>query len=437
MKKLNLKSLIEISDQLEKNFTMIGIGPMSPLTITASLECAQENDFPLFFIASRNQIESKSMGSGYVMDWDQTDFSNFVHTKAAELNFKGLFYLCRDHGGPWQRDSDYLGKLSYKKSLESALTSYYDDMKNGFELLHIDTSRDPFYDRLLPINIAVERAVELIKILEGERKKRAYAPVVYEVSLEETDGNYSCAEQFMKFIETLCYNLKQNNLPKPSFIVGNTGTLTRMSRNVGNFNPGIVKNLVSISEKFGIAFKEHNTDYLCEESLRLHPVLGISMANVAPEFGKAETEALLEIAICETEVLPGKRYLAHSRFREKLENAVFQSDKWKKWLINKNHNLEDILSDEALKKEIVLVNGHYFYRDPEIQDARKKLFYNLDHSGILKDPERIVIEEVKKTIQKYVAAFNLKNLTTKLLTCYSLLKMKTVDNRDMILSQKN
>ena len=41
--------------------------------------------------------------------------------------------------------------------------------------------------------------------------------------------------------------------------------------------------------------KEHNTDYLSTESLRWHPRLGIHSANVAPEFGVAETKAFISV----------------------------------------------------------------------------------------------------------------------------------------------
>ena len=41
--------------------------------------------------------------------------------------------------------------------------------------------------------------------------------------------------------------------------------------------------------------KEHNTDYLTDESLRWHPKIGIHAANVAPEFGVSETLSLIKI----------------------------------------------------------------------------------------------------------------------------------------------
>ena len=41
--------------------------------------------------------------------------------------------------------------------------------------------------------------------------------------------------------------------------------------------------------------KEHNADYLSNNSLSWHPRLGIHAANVAPEFGVCETSKIVDI----------------------------------------------------------------------------------------------------------------------------------------------
>ena len=41
--------------------------------------------------------------------------------------------------------------------------------------------------------------------------------------------------------------------------------------------------------------KAHNSDYLSTNSLSWHPRLGIHSANVAPEFGVAETKSFIKI----------------------------------------------------------------------------------------------------------------------------------------------
>ena len=41
--------------------------------------------------------------------------------------------------------------------------------------------------------------------------------------------------------------------------------------------------------EYKVYFKQHNTDYLSNESLSWHPKYGIHAANVAPEFGTTES----------------------------------------------------------------------------------------------------------------------------------------------------
>ena len=64
MSKVSLSEVVKKSLQLEgsEKASMLGIGPMSKTLIKASMLLAKEKDFPLMFIASRNQVDSKSSG---------------------------------------------------------------------------------------------------------------------------------------------------------------------------------------------------------------------------------------------------------------------------------------------------------------------------------------------------------------------------------------
>ena len=58
MQKMNMREVIDKMFLLEETgfqTTLLGIGPMSRNLIVASLELAKEKDFPILFIASRNQ----------------------------------------------------------------------------------------------------------------------------------------------------------------------------------------------------------------------------------------------------------------------------------------------------------------------------------------------------------------------------------------------
>ena len=99
---------------------------------------------------------------------------------------------------------------------------------------------------------------------------------------------------------------KKNKFPFPTFVVIQTGTKVKEMKNVGSLDSPTrvidqlpseiqIPKMIEICDKYGIMMKEHNADYLSNESLHWHPRLGIHAANVAPEFGVTETINLLTI----------------------------------------------------------------------------------------------------------------------------------------------
>ena len=144
MEKLPIKKAVEGLLKLQdtgKSATLLGIGPMSPNLLQAAFELGRDCDFPLMFIASRNQVDLDELGGGYVNSWDQKRFSDDIAEAAQKVGFDGLYYLCRDHGGPWQRDEERNAHLPEDEAMELAKKSYLADMLNGFDLLMIDPTK--------------------------------------------------------------------------------------------------------------------------------------------------------------------------------------------------------------------------------------------------------------------------------------------------------
>lgn len=408
-----LKYIWRIQEEEGVNFTLLGIGPMSINVVRTSLELAQDEDFPLFFIASRNQVDSRELGGGYIRGWDQKSFRKTVEELAGEVGFKGLLYLCRDHGGPWQRDEEKKAKLPEKEAMNLAQKSYLADLEAEFHLLHIDPTKDP-HMHPSPVEAVVRRTVELIKFVEEMRRKRGMnTPLDYEVGTEDITGGLTESGAFEEYLKTLTRRLKELNLPQPVFVVGQTGTLVRMRENVGKFNPEKARELTFIARKYGMGFKEHNVDYLEGKYLLLHPDLGITAANVAPEFGVVETESYLKLARIEEERVKGEK----SHFIPVIQRAVLESGRWKKWLKEEESHLsrEDVARDEEKLAQITRVSGHYVFDVKEVERAREKLFHNLKKEGIIADPLKVVRREIRSSLKKYVDAFNLRGLTSKVL----------------------
>lgn len=418
MSKISLSEVVKKSLGFEEKerASMLGIGPMSKTLIKASMLLAKDKDFPLMFIASRNQVDSNELGGGYVCNWDQKGFAQAIEEVANEINFDGLYYLCRDHGGPWQRDNERNAHLPEAEAMELGKQSYLADLLNGFDLLHIDPTKDPYVvGKSIEMDVVINRTIELIEYVENERKERNLPPISYEVGTEETNGGLTSQESYDKFIEKLTTELENRNLPLPCFIVGQTGTLTRLTENVGHFDAKTSKKLADIAKKYGVGLKEHNGDYLDDAILLEHPTLGITAMNVAPEYGTVETQAYLKLIEVENELYKDGLITEKSNLENVLKEEAVKSGRWKKWMVDGKDKLsfEEIMDDAKLINLITEISGHYTFNNDSVKAEIQNLFNNLDKVGI--DGEKYVINKIKDSIDKYVKCFNLEGFTSKVL----------------------
>ena len=333
---LSINDLIKTNIKLfEKNEggTLLGIGPMSESLIRASFELAKEKDFPLMFIASRNQVDSDQFGAGYVNGWNQERFINDIRKVANEIDFDGLYYFCRDHGGPWQRDEERREHLEENEAMQKGKDSYFDDIKSGFDLLMIDPTKDPFQiGKVIPLETVIERTVNLIEYCENARKDLNIKDISYEVGTEETNGGLTSTETYEVFINKLNKKLDERNLPHPIFIVGQTGTLVRKSEQVGSFNYHNAVDLSKMAIKYNVGVKEHNGDYMTYEDLIKHLPAQVTATNVAPEFGTVETEAILKLVELEKFALDEGLLDSVSNITELMKKNAIESRRWEKWL---------------------------------------------------------------------------------------------------------
>ncbi|MBQ3134122.1 MAG: class II D-tagatose-bisphosphate aldolase, non-catalytic subunit [Clostridia bacterium] len=401
-----------LKEQGEK-FTMLGIGPMSKPLLKATLELAQEKDFPIMLIASRNQVDSDEFGHGYVRGWDQDRFVADVKEVEEEIGFTGLCYLCRDHGGPWQRDEERAAKLPVAEAMERCIRSYKHDMEAGFDLLHIDPTKDPeFAMGTVPFELVIDRTVEIIEELENHRKQNGLPEIGYEAGTEETNGGLTSVDAFSDFIDTLVARLAEKGIKAPEFVVGQTGTLTRLTENVGHFNRDNAAKLSVNAAKHGVGVKEHNGDYLSDKILLEHPVLGITAMNVAPEFGVVETRAYLELAKTEQRVVPAEQC---SRLTAEMSREAVKSERWRKWVVGDmaTASVDEVLADAALTEQITDICGHYTYETPSVKAEIEAMLANLRAAGV--DGEAYVSYMLKNAIDRYAFCFGMHGLTSKLL----------------------
>jgi len=415
--KITLTEVVErmLSFDEGEKASMLGIGPMSKMLIKASMLLAKDKDFPLMFIASRNQVDADELGGGYVCNWDQQRFAQAIKEVAKETGYDGLYYLCRDHGGPWQRDNERQAHLSETEAMALGKKSYLIDLENGFDLLHIDPTKDPYtVGKVIDMDVNINRTVDLIACVEKERIAKNLPEVSYEVGTEETNGGLTSSDNYELFIKKLTAKLDEQSLPHPAFIVGNTGTLTRLTENVGTVDSTACKTLSAVAKKYHVGLKEHNGDYLDDAILLEHPALGVTAMNVAPEFGTVETQAYLKLIEVEKR-LHGQGLIKDvSELERALKEEAVESGRWKKWMVDGKDKLsaEEIFKDEKLTLLITEISGHYTFNNDRVKKEIQKLYQNLADNGI--DGEAYVIYKIQNSIDHYVECFNLKGLTSKL-----------------------
>ncbi|MCD5002169.1 class II D-tagatose-bisphosphate aldolase, non-catalytic subunit [Enterococcus saccharolyticus] len=420
MEKLPIKTVVEGLLELQKtgeSATLLGIGPMSKNCVQATLELSHEDDYPVMFIASRNQVDADELGGGYVNGWNQFTFAKAVEEVAEEIGYDNLYYLCRDHGGPWQRDKERNDHLPTELAMELGKQSYVADIEAGFDLLMIDPTKDPFeIGKVIPLDTVLERTVDLIEFCEKERKTRNLPEIGYEVGTEETNGGLTSTATYEMFILRLKDELEKRGLPMPTFIVGQTGTLTRKTEQVGTFNFKNAYDLAQMAKQYGVGLKEHNGDYLDDVTLLEHIPSEITATNVAPQYGTEETRAYLNLAAVEARLAENGLIQDASNTRETLLVHAIKSERWRKWMVGEQKELtvDQILTsgDDQLQADILDIAGHYTFNDDEVKSEIEKMYVNLKEYNI--DGQRYVVDHIKRPIRDYAECYNLKGVTTRI-----------------------
>lgn len=283
----------------------LGFGPMSWLINEALAKYASDNQRPLMFIASRNQVDANS---GYVMTTKEL---------ANQLNPLRSPYmmLCRDHCGPYFLDVEK--NLSLRDAVEATKKTIAGDIENGFDLIHIDTSRcdDPYH-------VADELFNFCLKLNPN---------IKFEFGTEE---NVGVAAGIKKYQDDVHF---ASQFPNMEFVVAQTGSLTMEDRQVGSFDVAMVKKLVGYANQAGVKLKEHNADYLTGEQIALRKQAGVHACNIAPQLGVIQTRTILGLS----------NYFGIDNTEYK--QTVLNSGKWKKWIIDGNDDVK------------VLVAGHYCF----------------------------------------------------------------------------
>jgi len=301
------------------------IGPMSSEIIEAVFKYSHFQRKELMLISSKNQID---YNGGYVNNWTTSDFANFVNQMKKSYPLADV-KICRDHCGP-----GFNGVFD----LEDSYKTIESDIKNGFNLIHIDFCH---------FQGSMEQQLE-------ESKKailhclKLNPNILIEVGTDENVGaNYSLPnlqelEREIDFFKSFC---------KPEFYVVQTGSLVKEINQVGNYNTEFIKKISELLKSKGIKLKEHNADYLNHRQIQERQGI-VDAMNIAPQLGVIQTSFIL------------KKCLIYGVDFSEFEDLVYQGQRWKKWL-HKNTSDNKFLC--------TLIAGHYHFASPEYKSLIAQL----------------------------------------------------------------
>lgn len=291
----------------------IGMGPMSKEVIDILCDYSHTKQYPLMMIASRNQIDATS---GYVMTTPQL---------RGQLNAKNTDQLlvCRDHCGPYFLDIEKT--LPLQSAIEATKQTIAYDIEQGFDLIHIDTSR---------VDDTYGVAEELFNFALNLNPH-----ILFEFGTEE---NVGVAAGVIKYKNDMAF---AKHIPNMQFVVAQTGSLCFEDHQAGQFEIDTVRGLVQLANENNVGLKEHNADYLTAEQIQLRKLVGVHALNIAPQLGVIQTKLLRTLSA---------RYNLNKEWQD-FADIVLASNRWTKWTISQ-HN-----------EQKIIVAGHYCFASQEYQ----------------------------------------------------------------------
>ena len=216
----------------------LGLGAMSPEIIEGIIKASSMLKKPLMLISTQNQV---NLNRGYVNNWTTEEYIDFVNKLRRKYEGSKV-YICRDHCGP--------GFSSKSTSIKDVYDTVYDDIKNNFDLIHIDFSK---FDKNR--EIVLNETKKVIKWILKQKNN-----IKIEIGTEENVGEW---KNDFEEIEKEINFFKEFIIPE--FFVLQTGSLVKEINQAGSFNEKFISGIHDLLLRHGFKLKEHNADYLdCE-----------------------------------------------------------------------------------------------------------------------------------------------------------------------------
>jgi tagatose-1,6-bisphosphate aldolase non-catalytic subunit AgaZ/GatZ len=383
--------------------TIFAACPNSISVIKAALRSAKRWNSPIKFAATLNQVDSDR---GYT-NLNQKEFVDTIKLEAERLNLKVPVIIAVDHGGPWLKDLHAREKWSFDQTFSAVKKSFEKSVEAGYDLIHVDPTIDITLaaGHHIKIETVAAHTLELVEYTERFRLSGGYARIAFEVGTEEVHGGLADMETFRKFLRLVRTGLAERGLSYvwPCLVVGKVGT----DLHTTTFDPVTAKELTKVAREYGSFIKGHYSDEVSNPEA--YPLSGMGAANVGPEFTITEYKGLMELETLEKQFYSESKIARCSDIGLILHKAVVQSGRWKKWLQPDETSLDFEGLPIDRQHWLISTGCRYIWQNSEVLAARAHLYYNLESHGIL--AEEIVLSNIECAMDKYFAAFNLKNLS--------------------------
>lgn len=402
-----IQQIIGLRQSNQKQLTLLAVCPNSEAVLQAAVKSAKMFNMPMLLAATLNQVDRDGGYTG----WTPRRFVARLEEFCRLYDWKGPIYPCLDHGGPWLKDLHTQKRLCLEETMAELKLSITDFLAAGYQLLHIDPTVDRTLARgeVLPVEVVVQRTVELMTHAESERRRMNLPEISYEVGSEEVHGGLVDLRQFKAYLGGLRLALNVAGLEEiwPCFVVAQVGT----NLHTTTFDPEAAAELFSIVVPTGALIKGHYTDFV--ENPKAYPETGMGGANVGPEFTVVEFTALQELESRESKLLRNESGIKASNFMQILEEAVVASNRWQKWLQPEEKGLDFFQLSQDRRTWLAQTGARYIWTQPAVLESRKALYSNLEK--VIPDPNEFVVDRIVESIERYAQAFNLKDSLSLLL----------------------
>ena len=359
------------------------------IVIEAILDQAQRfADTPLIE-ATSNQV---NQNGGY-MNMTPSDFTEYVYRIADKLKIaRDKIYLGGDHMGPlpWvDRPAE--------EAMENAKVLVKLCVKAGYKKIHLDTSMklgdDSKTERLADETIAERGAVlyqaceeayqEMLKENPDEMHPvfviGSEVPVPGGINDEDPGMEITDPRDFENTLMAYRKVFHEHGLDDAwNYIIA---VVVQPGVEYGDdtihlYQRDEAKNLCNSLKKYpDIVFEGHSTDYQPASMLKQMVEDGIAIIKVGPALTFSLREGLYALSFIEDELIPDPK--DRSNFRQVLENEMTKNPRyWQNYYFGTE-------AEKSIKRRYSFSDRSRYYMSlPVVEDARRKLFENIDNSDI-------------------------------------------------------